>query len=210
MEKTVANRDMNLQNKTETRWVVFFFQSAAESRLNVFLICDAAENHKHKQVCVAPLVARPYCAPGVAPRVRGGQQVQQTTTKSGGAIWSRQAGGEGGEGSCDSEFSKQKLVQRKKRKRENDFGRTFLKLCWMMIGWLPPLAFPVSDTDSSYTLFTYLTIFTLHWLEERRCSVRFSSWTQPSRNASSFEKKCVSISSRGKHGRKKEVMSERL
>lgn len=47
---------------------------------------------------------------------------------------------------------------------KDDFGRTFLKLCWVMIGWLPPLPFPVTDTDSRYTSFTYLTIFTLYWL----------------------------------------------
>lgn len=80
----------------------------------------------------------------------------------------------------------------RRRKRENDFGRTFLKLRWVVIGWLPSLSFPVTDTDSRYTSFTYMTIFTLYWLQEHRRSVRFSRRVKQRGNVSLFGR-CVSL-----------------
>lgn len=65
------------------------------------------------------------CAPGMR---HEGQPVQQMTPQERRGNLS-QAGGE--EGSCESEYLN-KLVQ--KKERENDFGRTFLKLCGVMIG----------------------------------------------------------------------------
>lgn len=76
-----------------------------------------------------------------------GQPVQETTTTATSRPWQEQrdnlnqAGGrEEGRGVM-SNFLKQTCAEEEK-KTENDFGRTFLKLCWVMIGWLPPL--PIS------------------------------------------------------------------
>lgn len=35
--------------------------------------------------------------------------------------------------------------------KKSNFGRTFLKLCWRVIGWLPPLPFPVTNTNSRFS-----------------------------------------------------------
>lgn len=134
-------------------------------------------------------------------------QPQRGRGKSRGTILSRQQGGTGvgggREGSCDCKLSKNKLVQKTKRNRENDFGRASLKLCWVMIGWLPPLPFPVTDTDSRYASFTYMTIFTLY-----RCSVRFSSWTKTKRKTCHRLERCVSFIANGRTaGRGSDVTS---
>lgn len=42
--------------------------------------------------------------------------------------------------------------QKENNKKENNFGRTVLKLCWVITGWLPPFPSFVTDTDSRYTL----------------------------------------------------------
>lgn len=163
------------------------FQSAAESQLNGLDLWRWKPQARTGLRSASSGEAAPCTWPGPArsnksnrrpPRAEG-----QSDPDGGGVMWQQI-------------FTEQKLVQRKKRKRENDFGRTFLKLCWVVIGWLPPLAFPASNTDSRYTLFTYMTIFTLHWLEEQRCSVRFSSWTQQSGNALLFGKR-ISVLAKG-------------
>lgn len=35
--------------------------------------------------------------------------------------------------------------------KKSNFGRTFLKLYWLVIGWLPPLPFPVTNTNSRFS-----------------------------------------------------------
>ena len=156
------------------------------------LICDV--NQKHKTVLERLLVGRAVLCAWHETWGQPVQPVQQTITTA--RPWQAQRdnliqtggtrrGREGGTewiGACGGGAWRQTCAQEEERKEKKiDFGRTFLKLCWVMIGWLPPLPLPATDTDSRYTSFTYMTIFTLHWLQERRCSVRISSRTKTER-----------------------------
>lgn len=119
----------------------------------------------------------------------------------------RGKGREGGRGHVTATFLN-KHVQKKTRKREHDFGRTFLKLCWVMIGWLPPLPFPVTNTDSRYTSLSCTTIFTL--TDCRSTGVLSDSAVEPNKEDTRRRLEGVSHYSRWTHSRKRKWCHERF
>lgn len=156
-----SSSETNLR-RTKSRWGFSVRCRVSSELFATWLKPEAQTGRRRVSDCAAVLVQLAWDVRGNQskqsnvwpPRPQWGDGTWERVGWGVGTILSRQEGGEGrgGEGLTN-------LCRRK-----NDFGRTFLKLCWMMIGWLPPLPFPVTDTDSRYTSFTYMTIFTLYWL----------------------------------------------
>lgn len=139
------------------------FQSA-ECRPDCFFVCDVAETSSTNRPPQSLWLHGSACAAGMRREGQPVQAVQHMTTAATVRRWREH--GVGGHSYPDRREEKRGEGRRWQScaEEKDDFGRTFLKLCWVMIGWLPPLPFPVTDTDSRYTSFTYLTIFTLYWL----------------------------------------------
>lgn len=141
------------------------FQSA-ECRPDCFFVCDVAETSSTNRPPQSLWLHGSACAAGMRREGQPVQAVQHMTTAATVRRWREHGVGVGGHSYPDRREEKRGEGRRWQScaEEKDDFGRTFLKLCWVMIGWLPPLPFPVTDTDSRYTSFTYLTIFTLYWL----------------------------------------------
>lgn len=116
----------------------------AKNQVKIFRVSSGRGwNQKHKRVWSISDGGAALCTR----HETWGQPVQQTTTTATPRPWQAQRdnlihmwGGrrrKEGEGHVTENFLN-KLVQ--KKNQANHFGRTFLKLCWVMIGWLPPLS----------------------------------------------------------------------